>query len=119
MINNVFHQIIQKNDELERVLEKMAKQQATECFQKLFCGIASHPGDFDENVYAPMLESIKLAENLALSDKSADVASKLTMAMEMGSLDETGTACVAAFKGCQYDDIQIFQSIVRAPHVTY
>ena len=104
---------------LDKLFDKMANEQMTECFQKLFCGITSHPGDFDKNVYAPMLESVKLAENLALSDKSAEVASILAMAIELGSLDETGTACVAAFKGCQYDDIQIFQSIVRASHVTY
>ena len=109
-------QILENNDELQldKVFEEIDKQEATECFQRLFCGIMSHPGDFDENVSGPVLNSISLAEKLPLSDKSTEVVSKLMMATQLGIMDETGTTCANAFKGCQYEDIEIFKSIVRA-----
>jgi len=95
-------------DVYDAVFADLAESGNVECFQRLVCDIAASPNTFQRNI--PILEGVKIAEELELSPRGHAVSLQLRKALEFGSALKNVEKCDVVYK-CEWTGAQMDQLI--------
>jgi len=93
----------------DMIFADLAKQKMVGCFQRLVCDIAASPNTFHQR-NLPILEGVKLAEELELSPRGHAVSLQLREALESGSGHRNVEKCEVQYK-CQFNGAVMDQII--------